>query len=424
MKLHVERKNDTLVLITAQTDHEELLGIKQKVLKKLAPQVKVAGFRNGKVPFDIAEKHLDQATLQTECIDEAVNTIYITALKEERLRPVSQPKVEITKFVPFSVLEVRMEIPVVGEIKLPNYKKLKAVRTPVKVAKSDIDGVIKNLQQRAAKRKSVERSAKIGDEVIINFVGKDSKGKSIDGAEASNYTLLLGSGAFIPGFEDNVVGMKPNTTKEFTVTFPRDYTVESLKNAKVTFHVSILKIQQLETPKVDDAFAKTIGPFTTVAQLREDISRQLEHEKRHQAEREYENKLVQEISGTTHIAIPEVLLNEQADAIVEEVRQNVVTRGMTYQEYLKSLHLTEEEFIKKEVRPEAERRIKAGLVLSEIADVEGIDVTPEELESRLQQLKGQYSDATMQGELEKPENLREIQARLRSEKVIQFLKTQ
>ncbi len=423
MKLHIDRESDTIAKLTIAADKEELAKVKNKVLKKLAPRVKLAGFRDGKAPIEMIEKNVDQQLFQTEFIDEAINVLYIAALKEERLRPVGQPKVEITKFVPFTALEVKLEIPVVGKIKLADYKKLTIKRPEVKVEKNQVDDVLKNLQLRAAEKKEVKRAAKNGDETWIDFSGVDTKGKAVAGADGKDYPLALGSGTFIPGFEENLVGMKAGDSKDFTVTFPKDYGAKALQNAKVTFTVKVNKVTEVIEPKLDDAFAATVGPFKTLAELKTDIKKQLEHEAKHKAERDYEAEIINHITEKTKVEIPEELVKEQIELVSNEVRQNVIQRGMTFQEYLDQMGKTEEEYIKSDVTPEANRRIKAGLVLNEIADIEGIDVTPEELEVRIQQLKTQYQDKQMQEQLELPDSRREINARLRSEKVIQFLKS-
>ena len=424
MKLHTTRDKDTIVTLDITATVEELAKVKNKVLHMLAPSVKVAGFRAGKVPMEVVEKNLDDATLQSEFLNEAINMLYISAIKEERIRPVDQPKVSVKKFVPFTELEFSMEISVVGEIKLPNYKKITAKRAPVKVGAKEINDVLANLQTRASAREEVKREAKKGDEAIIDFKGVDKKGEPVAGADGKDYPLVLGSGTFIPGFEDNVIGMNIGDSKSFEVTFPKDYGSKALQNAKVTFTVTLKKVSEVVEPKLDDKFASTVGPFESLEQLKDDIRKQLEADVASKLERDYESNIVKELSDKMKVAIPESLITEQVEMVLSEVKQNIVQKGMTFDEFITSSGISEEDYIKAEVTPEAERRVKAGLMLSEIADVEGIDVTPEELEVRMQQLLAQYRDPGMQEELNKPDNRREINARLRTEKVIKFLKTQ
>ncbi len=423
MKIHVERTKNTTAVVEISASLEELTSIKNKVLNKLAPRVKLSGFRDGKAPLSMIEKSVDQALLQTEFLDEAVNTLYVATLREERIRPVGQPQVDVKKFVPFTTLDVVLTIPVVGELIIPNYKKFSAKREQVKIGAKEVSDVLKNLQIRMAEKKVVERAAKKSDETVIDFSGTDAKGVAVKGAEGKDYPLALGSNTFIPGFEDNVIGMKAGDEKTFTLAFPKDYGVKALQNRKVTFKVTVKSVTEVIEPKLDDDFASKVANFKTIDELKGDIKKQLEHEQSHKLERDFEAAIVNELTDKTKVEIPELLLKEQEQLVLDEVKQNAVYRGMTFQEYLENQGIKEEEFIKREVAPEALRRVKAGLLLSEIADIEGILVSPEELEARMQQLKAQYKDPEMQKQLDLPDSRRDINARLRSEKVIQFIKT-
>lgn len=422
MKIQVTREKDTKVKIDLSASPEELAQVKKKVLQRLAPTVKVAGFRDGKVPMEVVEKNIPQDQLQSEFINEAINTMYIEALREERIRPVSQPQANVKAFVPYTQLDVELELEVVGEIKLGDYKKLKSKREEQKIEKKDIDSVIDNLKTRLAEKSEVKRAAKNGDEAWIDFKGVDTKGKPVQGADGKDYPLALGSGTFIPGFEDEVVGMKPGETKDFTVTFPKDYGQKSLQNAKVTFTVTLNKVNEVKEPKVDDEFAAKVGPFKTVDEMKSDIEKQVLSEKQQRAEREYENDIVNELIDGAKLSVPETLVEEQKQAVLQEVRQSAVQRGMSFEDYLKQREMSEDDFIKKEVLPEAEKRIKAGLVLSEIGDIEGISVNNDEIDARVSILKSQYPDEQMQAQLDNPDARREIAQRIRTEKVLQFLK--
>jgi trigger factor len=233
--------------------------------------------------------------------------------------------------------------------------------------------------------------------------------------------LLLGSKTFIPGFEENLVGTNAGEEKTFTLTFPKDYGVKALANKKVTFTVNVTKVQEVIEPKVDDAFAAQVGPFKTVKELKDDIKKQLTHERQHELDRDFESELVKEISDKSKVTIPEVMINDQVERLLRDLQQNLTYRGQTFPEFLEQEGKTEEQYRKDVLAPQAEERVKAGLVLSEIAEREGIEVTPEELEIRVQILKNQYQDQAMQAELEKPENRRDIAARLLTEKTLNKL---
>lgn len=422
MQVKKTEESPTKVKITVVAEAKDLSPLKDHVLSHFQDRVKVPGFRAGKVPTAVLEKHVSPQALQAEFIEEAANQLYQSALNELKLRPVSQPEVSLKKFVPYTLLEFEATTEVVGEIKLPDYTKIKKTKTEEKVTDKDVQEVIKSLQTRLSDKKDVSRASKDGDQVWIDFAGVDAKTKkSIKGADGKDYPLVLGSNTFIPGFEPNLVGLKAGEEKTFTITFPKDYGVSALASKKVTFTVTVIKVQEVVEPKVDDAFAAKAGPFKTVADLKSDIKDQLGAEKQHKADRDFESDLIRTISSKSKVAIPDVLINDQVERLLHELRQNLTYRGQTMQEFLEAEGKTEEEYRKEVLKPQAEERVKASLILAEVAEKEKLSVTPEELEARLKSLKEQYSDPQMQAELQKPEGQRDIAARILTQKTVDKL---
>jgi len=422
--MHVTKKNisDTKVQLTLVADPQLLEAEKQKTLREFAGSAKIQGFREGKAPLNMVEKNVDPTRLQSEFLEHAINRLYLAALDHEKLRPVTQPQIKISKFVPFDTLQVEAEVEVVGEIKLPDYKKIKLAATKPSVDAAEVTAVIEDLRIREAEKKEVARASKDGDEVWIDFTGVDAKTKeAINGADGTDYPLVLGSNTFIPGFEPNIVGLKASESKTFVVTFPKDYGVKALQSRKVEFTVTAKKVQEVVKPKVDDTLAAKVGPFKTVADLKADIKKELLDRKEGEAEQKYADELITKIVEKTKVAIPEVLITEQIDRLEQEQRQSLMYRGQTWQEYLEAQELTEEEWKHKQ-RPMAELRVKAGLILSEVAELEQIEVTPEELEVQLQILRARYQDPQMQAELAKPEARRSIASRILTDKTVARLK--
>jgi len=418
MQITKKHLTSTTVKLTIVADQAVLDAAKAYVLKDLAKDVKLQGFRAGKAPLSVVEKNVDQNLLQSQFLDHALNQLYIDALSDEKLRPVAQPKVSVTKFVPFTTLEVEMEVEVVGKVTLPDYKAFRLPMKPVKVEAKDVEDVMANLRSRGAATKDVDRAAKDGDQVIIDFTGTDAKtGDAINGADGKDYPLVLGSNSFIPGFEPNLIGLKAGGEKTFEIIFPKDYGVATLQNRKVQFVVKVHKVQAVTEPKIDDAFAATVGPFKTLAELKADIKVQLQAEREQEARRQYESELLEKLAEKAKVDVPPILIDEEVERHEADERQNLTYRGQTWQEHLEAEGVTEAEHRAKQ-RPAAELRVKAGLVLSEVADAEKLTVTPEELEIRLQLLKGQYQDAGMRAELDKPEVRRDIASRMLSEKTI------
>ncbi|GAC1386655.1 MAG: trigger factor [Candidatus Saccharimonadales bacterium] len=421
MQIKVSYPSKTKAQVTIVADTDALSTIKEQVLNHFAKSAKLAGFREGKAPLALVEKNVDQQALQNHFLEEAIQQLYFQAVTSEKLRVVSSPQIALKKFVPFTVLEFEAEVPVVKEVTLPDYKKIKLAKTAASVKASDITKVLDNLRTRAASRQEVSSAAQNGNEVIIKFKGIDAGTKlAIPGADGTDYPLLLGSNTFIPGFEPNIVGMKAGETKDFTLTFPEDYGVTSLANKEVTFTVTVINVQQLTEPAADDAFAKTVGPFTSIQDLKEDIKKQLLLERQNEADRDYETKLVKKITDMSSVEIPDTLIDDQIDRLEQDERQNLTYRGQTWDEHLLAEGVSAEEH-RNQKRPAAAERVKTSLVLAEIADTEQLTVEPEEVEIRIQLLKGQYKDTAMLAELDKPENRRDIEARLLTEKTVDTL---
>lgn len=417
MQIKVTQPTKTEAVMTVIPSVNELQNIKKHVLTHFTDKVRVPGFRSGKIPPAILEKNIDQTELQNKFLEEAIEQLYGQSIRSQKLRPVDRPEISIKKFVPFTTLEFEAKFPVVNVIKLADYTKVKLARTPVKISSDDVEQVIKSLQERASDKKDVDRAAKTSDIVYIDFKGTDTKGNPVAGAEGKDYPLTLGSNSFIPGFEENLIGLKANDAKKFTLKFPKDYNVKTLANKGVSFEVSITKIQEVSLPKADDAFAAKVGPFTTLAELKSDIKKQVTIERQQQADRQYESDLVRQIAAKSELEIPTILIDEQIERVEQEERQNIVYRGQTWEEHLKEEGVTAEQH-KQQKRPESTERVKISLMLAEIADAETLVVTEEEIDGRMAQLRSQYSDPQMIAELDKPQAKNDIASRILTEKTL------
>jgi len=422
--MHVKKTSisPTKLSLVISANQSDLSPIKQHTLKHFAKNVKVTGFREGKAPLAMVEKNVDQNLFQSHFFEDALQEFYNQVIDSEKIRPASQPKVTLKKFVPYSQLEFELSVDVFGSVTLADYKNLKSKRQKLEIKQSDIDEVIKNMQHRMAKKIEVKREAKIGDELLIDFSGSDDKNKPVNGARGKDYPLTLGSKTFIPGFEDNLIGIKAGQSKKFDLKFPKDYSIKSLANKKVTFKVKVNKVHQLESPNVDDNFANKIGPFKDVTDLKSDIKKQLLNERQNESERKFESDLVREASEKSKLDVPESLINQQIDFMISELKQNLTYRAQTFDDYLSSEGIDENSY-RLDIREDALQRVKAGLVLAEIAEAENIQVTKEELDIRIGVLKGQYQDKKMLDELDKAESRRDIASRMMSEKTIAKIKS-
>ena len=418
-KLNYKNDNNLNILVTAPVDLLERTH--KHVLQDMQNTMKLAGFRAGKAPLNIVEKNADQGRLQADFVDHAINELYRQIVIKENLRPVAQPKISVKKFVPFTLLEVEIEVEVIGKMEIADYKKIRVAKKPIKVTDKDVEEVIASLQDRAAEAVEVKRASKDGDQVVIDFKGIDKETKeSISGADGTSYPLVIGSNSFIPGFEPELIGLKAGEDKTFDIKFPKDYGAKHLQNKVVTFEVKVQMVNELKKSEINDDLASKVGPFKTVAELKEDIKKQLENEKQQQEDRLYESEVISMITNESKVTIPESIIEEQIQRSELEEKQSILYRGQTWEEHLKEEGVTEAEHRERNRAP-AENIVKSSLILSEIAEKEGITVTPEELEVRLQLMRGQYQDPQMQAELAKPENISGIRNQMLTEKTFKFL---
>ncbi len=417
---HTIKRTDTTAHVTVVVTEAEFTTAKDHAVKRLARDIKAPGFRKGKVPHAVAEKHLDPTLRANEAVEYAINIALNDVIAVEDLRVLDQPKIDVTKLVPYTTLEFRADVEILPTITLGNYKKLKAKKLAAKLEKAEVEDVIERMRNGFAEKVPVERPTRDGDEVVMDFEGKDKDGAAIEGTKGEEYPLVLGSKTFIPGFEEKLVGHAAGETFDIDVTFPKDYHADHLKGAKVTFMITLKKVNEVKLPEVDDAFAKKAGPFDTVKALRADIERELTAQKERQALDQYKDDLLGELVGKSTVPLPEVLMTDQLQALERDLMQNLMYRGQTIEQYTETQgYADKDELIVKELRPMAQRRVQAGLVLAELSKVEKIEISKDELEAELAKRKEEAP--TMAEQLDAPEARRDLANRVITEKTINRL---
>ena len=422
MKTTVKKLSDTKVCLTITLGADELNAAEQVALTKMARDLKVPGFRKGKVPVSVAAKHVNPMVLQEQVLDNALSKAVAEAFMNEKLQALERPSVEVKKFVPNQEVEFTAEATVVPPVKLGDYKKLKAKPQAVKVEAKDVDEIIERMQQNFVDKTEVKRAAREGDEVIIDFVGKKD-GVAFDGGSAKDFALKLGGGQFIPGFEEGVVGHKAGETFDLDLEFPKDYHAENLAGAKVVFSVTLHKVNELKLPELNDEFAAKCGPFTDIKELKADIKREITAQKEREAKEKLKDELVAELADSSKVALPELLIDDQLRSIEQDLMQNLSYRGLTMDSYLKTQGFKDKaDWQKKEARPAAEKRVKAGLVLAELSKELGVEVSREELDRQISTFKQQYGkDAKLAARFDDPNVHRDIANRMITDKTIDKL---
>ncbi len=416
MKYSVKHLSSTRVELTITVDAEDLVEVKKITLAKMAQKTKVSGFRPGKVPASVAEKHLDPASVSAQTAEDAASKFVVDAFSQANLQPLERPGVEIKDFKPGKSLEITAEADVLPKIKLGEYKKIGIKREKVTVTDKEVNEVIENLRRSHAEKNEVTRTAKKDDEVWIDFEGVSEEGKPVPGATGKDYPLVLGSNTFIPGFEEGIIGKKTGESFDLSLTFPKDYHHKPLAGAKVTFKTNIKKVTEQKLPEIDDTFAAKNGDFKTIDELKADIKLQLTERKKHEAEDAYRNALLDALLVKSDVPAPEILIQDQMQSLERDMQQNLLYRGLTLEAYLNEQKLTKEEWQKKELRPTAEKRVKIGLLLAELSKIMDVNVSTGELNAQYKQILQQ--NPSMKAQLDTPEARRDIANRLLTEKTL------
>lgn len=380
MKTQIKNLPKSQKEISVEISVEEMEKYINKALDKLAKNIKVDGFRNGKVPQDVAKKQLGETAIFEEAAHEAIETTYLKTIKENKLNPIGQPKAEITKSAMGNPLEYKIVIAVIPEVKLGDYKKVSGKMEKIKVEDDRAEKELEAIRKKRANYITKDESAKKGDRVEIDFVSRVG-GVKIEGGESKNHPLIIGQGMFIPGFEDNLVGMKKDDIKEFSLVFPKDYKPE-LAGKNVDFKVEIKIVQKVELPEINDAFAKSLGKFENLDNLKRNIKEGITAEEENKAKENLKVKLVDQVSERSEVEIPDVMIESEIENMLNEFKNNVAQTGIKFEDYLQNVN-TNVEKLKTEWKELAEKRVKTGLVMREIAEKEKIKVTADEIEARV-----------------------------------------
>ncbi|MGI5963117.1 MAG: trigger factor [Lawsonibacter sp.] len=382
----VEKKEKSTVELTIQVDAEEFEAAIQKAYLKNRAKINVPGFRKGKAPRKIIEGMYGAGVFYEDAINEVYPGAYEQAVKEQNLDDVGYPKMEIVEagkdgFTFKALVSVR------PEVKLGTYKGLTAPKEEPKVTEKDIDNEMKPYVDRATRLVSVKRKAKKGDTAVIDFEGFDN-GTPFEGGKGENYELKLGSGSFVPGFEDQIIGMKAGEEKDLDITFPEDYHAD-LAGKAVVFHVKVNEVKEPQVPEVDDEFAKDVSEFETLEAFRKDLGEKLAKRREQQAQNDYENAIMEQLVENMECEIPDGMVEVQVDRLMDDYAMRMQGQGISMDDYMKMMGMTPE-MMRASAKPSALRQVQMELALSAVADAEQMQVTEEEIEAEMNRLAEQY----------------------------------
>lgn len=375
--------------IEIKVEKEEWSKALDKSFDKNVKNVKLDGFRKGKVPRNIFEKKLGIETLYEDAINEVLPDAYSKALEESKLEPIVQPMIDVKDINEESVT-LTFKIITRPEVKIKKYTGLKVKKEEVKITEKEINEQIEKLRDQYADIVVKDGKVENGDTAVIDFEGfKD--GVAFDGGKGENYPLEIGSNTFIPGFEEQLIGLKAGDEKDINVTFPEDYASEDLKGAPAVFKIKVNEVKTKKLPEMDEEFFKDLGydNVETEEQLRDLIKADLEVKKDYELENKYVDELLEEVAKNTEIELPEELIDEETHRMIHQYEENLKMQGITLDMFYQFTN-SNEESLKVQMKPEAEKRLKYRFMLEEIVKLEKIEVTEEELEKEAEELAKKY----------------------------------
>ena len=420
MKTELKKLENSQVEVLAEVKGDDYKKAEEKALKKLASRLNIKGFRKGKAPLNIAKDHISKGELINETINESLNPAYQEAIKEHSLRPIAQPEVNVVDFKEDELIKLSFKVSVEPEVTLGEYK---GINIPIKVeevSEKEIDEAVQNVLNNNSELVLKEGPAEKGDTVVLDFKGYIN-GKEFDGGSAENYTLVLGSNQFVPGFEDQLVGVTSETKKDVVITFPEQY-IKDLAGKEAKFVCMVHEIKTKKVPELNDEFAKSLNleNVASVEDLRKYEQKVLETRKLNQAKNVQFQELINKIVEDSKLDLPEVLVTNEVNAMKQQFLSQLEQSGLTKEQY-KEITGNDENSFEAEYRKDAETRLKQELVLNAIARQEHLTITKGDLDDYYANVASQYSMKVEDVKKVFARNEAQIVSNLFNQKITRFL---
>ncbi|MGF2817641.1 trigger factor [Bacillus subtilis] len=391
MSVKWEKQEGNEGVLTVEVDAETFKTALDDAFKKVVKQVSIPGFRKGKIPRGLFEQRFGVEALYQDALDILLPVEYPKAVEEAGIEPVDRPEIDVEKIEKGESLIFTAKVTVKPEVKLGEYKGLGIEKDDTTVTDEDVQNELKALQERQAELVVKEEGAvEEGNTVVLDFEGFVD-GEAFEGGKAENYSLEVGSGSFIPGFEDQLVGLEAGAEKDVEVTFPEEYHAEDLAGKPAVFKVKIHEIKAKELPELDDEFAKDIDEeVETLAELTEKTKKRLEEAKENEADAKLREELVLKASENAEIDVPQAMVDTELDRMLKEFEQRLQMQGMNLELYTQ-FSGQDEAALKEQMKEDAEKRVKSNLTLEAIAKVENLEVSDEEVDAELTKMAEAYN---------------------------------
>ena len=420
MSAKFEKLEGNQGVLTVEVDAETVSTSLDSAFKKVVKQINVPGFRKGKMPRPLFEKRFGVESLYQDAIDLMLPEAYTTAIEETGIEPVDRPEIDVEQMEKGKTFIFTAKVTLKPEVKLGNYKGLEVETFDTSVTDEDVDNEIKSLQEKQAELVVKEDGkAENGDTVVMDFEGFVND-EAFEGGKAENYSLELGSSQFIPGFEEQLVGLATGESKDVEVSFPEEYHAAELAGKPAVFKVTIHEIKGKALPELDDEFAKDVDDeVETLDALKEKIKSRLEHDKKHEEEHYLQNTVVEKATANAEVEIPSVMIDNEVDRMLQEFEQRLQMQGMNLELYFQ-FSGQNEEALRGQMKEEAEQRVRGNLTLEAIVKAENIEVSDEEVNAELQKMADAYN-MTVENIQAALGNLDGIKSDLQVKKAVQFL---
>lgn len=420
MSVKWEKLEGNQGVLTVEVEAAKVNESLDAAFKKVVKQVNVPGFRKGKMPRQMFEKRFGVESLYQDAIDIMLPDAYANAVEEAGISPVDNPEIDIEQMEKGQNLIFKATVTVKPEVKLGEYKGLEVEKFDTEVTDEDVENELKAQQERHAELVIREEGqAENGDTVVIDFEGSVD-GELFEGGTAENHSLELGSNSFIPGFEEQLVGLEAGAEKDVEVTFPEEYHAAELAGKDAVFKVKIHEIKTKQLPELDDEFAKDVDEeVETLAELREKLKNKLEHDKKHEQEHRVQDTVVEKAAANAEIDLPEIMISNEVDRMMDEFDQRLQAQGMNLELYYQ-FSGQDKEALQAQMKEEAEGRVRTSLTLEAIADAENIEATEEDINEEVEKMAGMYN---MDAETIKQAlgSMDGVKSDLRIRKAIEFL---
>ena len=399
---------------------EEFEAAIQEVYKETKDRFRVDGFRKGMAPRSIIEKRYGEHIFEDDAVNNLFSDNYMKAVSELGLKVINSPRAEFQTVSREEGLKVTITVECYPEVDVKDYKGVEIERRVAEVTDDDINTELDTLRKRNARIESVDRPVQDGDHIILDFDGSVD-GVKFDGGQAENYELVVGSGTFVPGFEEQLVGVEPGGEKDVVVTFPEDYGAEDLAGKEAVFKCTVHEVKEEELPELDDDFAKDVSEFDTLEELKKDTAEKLQDEKSKRAENMMKDAAIKAVYEANDIYIPRPLVEDEIDNMMDTLKQRISQQGVEFDKYLEYIDKKESD-MREDMKEEAQRNVKTRMLVAAVVDKENITANDEDVDKQVEEMAKQYNmEADKIKEMLGEDNLQFIKKDLEMQKAVDFI---